>query len=112
MKKLTKLIPGLSKKVKRLEKRLCEELREAHDKVTTAITHEARLEGDDIICFGHYVARVDQTTGEIVDYLVHFPDFDKIAKISGFLDAYLITNQDVLDSKTIDELESLINYLP
>ena len=103
----------LEKKLERLNKKLeggqiRRRLGRSHMDIRYAI--ETRLETDEFHAGYEQIFRVDQKTGECVDYLIYFPNYDIIAKIYKYLEAYLITNEGVLEDSTVGELEGLMRY--
>lgn len=54
------------------------------------------------------MGRIHPQYGDIEDILMYFQDWNDIALIHKYLDAYLTTNRDVLEQKDIDELERLL----
>lgn len=61
-----------------------------------------------IICEKNYVARVHPITGEICDYLIHFDHMSLIHSTIEVLEAYLMTNQDVLTASDVYKLNRII----
>lgn len=54
------------------------------------------------------IGRVNPPYNDIEDILMYFPDYTDISLIHKYLEAYLITNREVLEQKDIDELERLL----
>ena len=103
-------IKNLEKKLKKLTEEQSQRVSTSMDDVTTAISMRPTF---DNICIDHNaICRIHPETGELHQYLVYFPEYDDIAKIKYFLDAYLTTNEDVLEQKDIAKLSYLINLLP
>lgn len=103
-------IKSLEKKLKKLNDDLSNRLSNSMADVTTAITMQVNLKH--IVVDHNALCRINPETGELCDYLVHFLEYDDIAKIKYYLDAYLTTNEDVLEQKDIAKLSYLINLLP
>lgn len=101
-------IKRLDKKIERLKIKTIRRLRQSHMDIKNAIIHGYC--NNEVMTDYNTLFRVDQETGECVDYLIYFPDYDKIAKIKRYLEAYLITNRDVLEDEKIGELEGLLRY--
>ena len=78
----------------------------------------AELDDGDIVCYscGHigialtknYIELSDIDASEGLLELQVFPDYGDIALTKKYLEAYLITNEDVLESDVIEELKRLI----
>lgn len=79
--------------------------------ILTAMDFSRDIHHPEIDCNEHIIARINQETGELCHFLVHFQDFDLIYRILYYLEAYLTTNKEFLEETTIDELKFLINYL-
>lgn len=114
--KLNKKIARQEKRVTRLINRLTtklnNDLRPAYNTILSAITNAHLIDQPDLhITNGNRISRIDPVTGELRDYLVYFPEYDTICRIKQYLDAYLVTNRDVLEEPKICELEKLIDYL-
>ena len=99
-----------SKKLRKLTAELSSDLSASMDNITTAIVMRPTL--DNLCTDRNSICRIHPETGELYQYLVYFPEYDDIAKIKYFLDAYLTTNEDVLDDKHKNKLRYLINLLP
>lgn len=108
MKLLKQKIKRLDKKIARQKKRIIRRLKRSYMDVKNAIIHN--LYTDDIHVRDNMMHTVSQETGECIDYLVYFPDSSIIHKIKDYLEAYLITNRDVLEEDKIGELEGLLRY--
>ena len=107
--KLLKLkIKRLDKKIARQRKRIIRRLKRSYMDVKNAIIHN--LYTDDIHIRDNMMHTVSPETGECINYLVYFPDSSIIHKIKDYLEAYLITNRDVLEEDKIGELEGLLRY--
>jgi hypothetical protein len=52
---------------------------------------------------------INPDTGRPEDILMYFPDYSVIERTRYFLQAYLTTNEDVLETPVIEELLELIN---
>jgi hypothetical protein len=109
IKRVERSIRRLKKKTERLEKGVTRRLGRSYRDVINAIM--ANLNDKEIHTIGKSIARIDDGTGALVDYLVYFPESDTIYKIVYYLKAYLTTNRDVLEEKNICELENLIRHL-
>lgn len=108
IKRLERGIRRLKKKTDKMEKRILNELDRSHDNIKNAIIQKLSTKNTKV---GYnQVFRIDQETGEICDILLYFEDYDKMYKIRWYLEAYLITNRDVLEESQIGELEGLIRY--
>lgn len=107
-KRLERGIKRLKKKIVKLERGIVNKLDKSYDVVINAF--HSNLVTDKIFRDGQKLHRIDSDTGECVDYLIYFPDSDKIHKIHDYLVAYLIANRDFLDDKVCGELEGLIRY--
>lgn len=108
IKRLERRIRRLDKKIIKCKKGIVRRLDQSCQDVKNAILSD--IVTDKTFRDGRKLHRIDPVTGECVDYLIYFPDYDKISKIRGYLEAYLITNCDVLDDKVCGELEDLIRY--
>lgn len=108
MKLLKLTIKRLEKKIERNKRKTIHRLERSHMDVKNAIIHN--LYTEDIHIRDHMMHTVSQETGECIDYLVYFPDSSIIHKIKDYLEAYLITNRDVLEEDKIGELEGLLRY--
>lgn len=98
----------LEKKIARQKKRLIRRLKRSYIDVKNAIIHN--LYTEDIHIRDNMMHTVSPETGECIDYLVYFPDSSIIHKIKDYLEAYFITNRDVLEEDKIGELEGLLRY--
>lgn len=101
---------SVNKKIRKLTAELSNHLSNSMDEVTTAIVMRPTL--DNLCTDRNSICRIHPETGELHQYLVYFPEYDDIAKIKYFLDAYLTTNEDVLEQKDITKLTYLISLLP
>jgi hypothetical protein len=107
--KLLKLnIKRIKKKLERNKRKIARRLTKSYIDVKDAIIHH--LYNDEVLGYGSLLHAVSPITGECYDYLMYFPDYDIISKIKNYLEAYLITNRDVLEEDEIGELEGLIRY--
>lgn len=107
---MMKKVKSIENKLKKLTEELSNRLSDSMGDVTTAIAMKPTL--DNLSVDHNALCRIHPETGELHDYLVHFPEYDDIAKIKYYLDAYLITNEDVLDEKDSEKLQYLIHLLP
>lgn len=107
-KRLERAMRRLKKNIAKLERGIVNRLDKSYDVVINAICSD--LVTDKTFKDGQKLHRIDPVTGECIDYLIYFPDSDKIHKIHYYLEAYLITNRDVLEEDKIGELEGLIRY--
>lgn len=98
----------LEKKIERNKRKTIRRLKRSYMDVKNAIIHN--LYTDDIHVCDNMMHTVSSETGECIDYLVYFPDSSIIHKIKDYLEAYLITNRDVLEEDKIGELEGLLRY--
>lgn len=96
----TKLVQGVS-----------DSIPTAINTILTAMDFHRDIHRPEIDCNEHVIARINQETGELCNFLVHFQDYHFIYRILYYLEAYLTTNKDVLNEESIDELKYLINYL-
>lgn len=108
IKRLERGLKRLKKKTDKMEKRILNELDRSHRNIKNAIIQ--KLSTKETKVGYNQVFRIDQETGEVVDLLLYFEDYDKMYKIRWYLEAYLITNRDVLEESQIGELEGLIRY--
>lgn len=109
IKRLERSIRRLKKKTDKLERGITRRLGRSYRDVINAI--HAGLDDKDVCTIRKSIARIDNETGGLVDYLVYFPEYDMLRKTVHYLEAYLITNRDVLEEKEIGELESLIRHI-
>lgn len=84
---------------------------EAHTEVRRAICRGCNIGDDDFHVLNNSLARVNQETGELVDFLMYFEDYNDIAIIVRTLEAYLTTNREYLNECRINDLERIIKYL-
>ena len=108
IKRLERKIQKLERKCDRQKRGIVKRLRQARIDIRDAIIH--KLYTDEIGTYKNSCFKIDQETGECVDYLIYFPNYDYISKIRYYLDAYLTTNRDVLEPKDIVKLERLLEY--
>lgn len=95
-----------------LKKELNDNIDKATDYVLGAIMDQDLLESKKVLAYGtNSLCRINPFTGEVTDVLMNFYDPQIIEKIKYYLDAYLITNQDVLPEQTCVEIRDLIDYL-
>ena len=107
--KLLKLnIKRLDRKIIRQRMRICRRLEKSYYDVKNAIIHN--LSNDNIHVRDNMIHTISPITGECIGYLVYFPDYEKLFKIKHYLEAYLITNREVLEEERVGELEGLLRY--
>lgn len=109
IKRLERSIRRLKKKTDKLKRGITRRLGRSYSDVINAI--HVGLDDKDVHVINNRIGRVHPEEGYLCDYLMYFPDYDMIAKIKKYLDAYLITNRDVLEDNVIDELEKLLEYI-
>lgn len=101
-------------KLKRHNKKTTEHFNDSYDTVLEAFYQESTFGSDKCFLASGYncsLAKIDPDTNMPVDVLMYFPDYTAIQLTKKYLEAYLITNEDVLaeiDPDRIDELKSLI----
>lgn len=108
IKRLERKIQKLNRKCDRQKRGVIRRLRQARIDVREAIIHE--LHTNEIDTYKNGCFRIDQETGECVDYLIYFPNYDYISRIRYYLNAYLTTNREFLEPKDIVKLEKLLEY--
>ena len=84
----------------------------------TIVETVADLDEGDVVCYScghigialtkHYIELSDIDAGEGLLELQILPDYTDIALTKKYLEAYLITNEDVLDAEVVEELKRLI----
>ena len=114
--KLDKKIARQEKRVARLTDRLTtklnNDLRPAYNTILSAITNAHLIDQPDLhITNGNRISSIDPVTGALRDYLVYFPEYNTISRIHYYLEAYLITNEDVLEEHSVRELKELMTFL-
>ena len=84
----------------------------------TIVETLAELDDGDMVCYScgnigisltkKYIELVDINASTGLLELQIFPDYNDIARVKYYLEAYLLTNEDVLEAETIEELKRLI----
>lgn len=108
IKRLERSIRRLKKKTEKLERGIVNRLDKSYQDVINAI-HQ-KLETKKTLTLHSSMCRVNDETGELIDFLVYFPDSSTVNRVRDYLEAYLIINRDVLEEDKIGELEGLIRY--
>ena len=108
IKRLERSIRRLKKKTDKLERGIVNRLDKSYKDVINAICQ--KLKTKKTLTLHSSMCSTDDETGELIDYLVYFPDSSTVLKIKDYLEAYLITNREVLEEDKIGELEGLIRY--
>lgn len=111
MKRLERHIQRLVNKINRLNAEVSARLPQSHTDLINAIFGEG-IENEQTL-IDHYqksIFRIDQETGECVDYFLYFENYSPLYRIKYYLEAYKTTNEDVLEQKELDELTQLISH--
>jgi hypothetical protein len=109
VKRLEREIQMLIDKVDCLNAEISARLPQSHTDLINAIFCEGiRNEQTDVDHYRKLIHRIDQETGECVDYFLYFEDYSPMSRIKYYLEAYKLTNEDVLEQKELDELTKLI----
>lgn len=92
--------------------RLCKRIDRSYDDVIEAFQLQSTCNSDRLYLMNSDdtgLGSVNPETGEIRDILIYFDDYNDIALTYRFLEAYLLTNEDVLDECSIYDLKRLLN---
>ena len=111
MKRLEQKIQRLRAKLDRINAEISARLPQSHtDLINAVFCPEIHNEQTDVDTIRKRICRIDQETGECIDYFLYFEDYSPIARIRYYLEAYKLTNEDVLEQKQLDELTELIKH--
>lgn len=102
----------LNKKITKLNKEITKLFDVSYDTVLEAFYQETVFGSDKAFLASNCncsIAKIDPDTNFPVDVLMYFPDYFAIQSTKKYLEAYLLTNEDVLDEDEIVELKSLID---
>lgn len=111
MKQLERSIQKLQVKLDRINAEISARLPQSHTDLINAIfCSEIRNEQTDVDLIRKRICRIDPGTGECVDYFLYFENYSPIDRIKYYLEAYKLTNEDVLEQKELDELTELIKH--
>ena len=103
--RLSRKIHRLIKKNNRLRRKLAEQLADAHQTVICGI--QTQIEGE-LYVAGYTLAKINDETGELHDFLMYFPDYNDIALTRKCLEAYLLTNREHLDECLVNDINRLL----
>jgi antitoxin component HigA of HigAB toxin-antitoxin module len=111
MKRFERSMQKLKDKIDRLNAEISARLPQSHTDLINAIFCEKiRNEQTDVDHIRKRICRIDQETGEYVDYFLYFENYSPLDRIKYYLEAYKLTNKDVLEQKELDELTELIKH--
>ena len=103
--RLNRKIARTIKRYHQLRRDLSEQLVEAYQTVIHGI--QMRVEGE-LYTDGYTLARIDDETGEVRDFLMHFEDYNDIALTRRCLEDYLRINHEHLDECLVNDINRLL----
>ena len=101
----------LERKLNKIYKKIARRFDRSYDDVLEAFYTNSTHRTDKAFLGSAYdcsLAIIDPETKVPRDILMYFPDYSEIERTRYFLQAYLTTNADVLETPVIEELISLI----
>jgi hypothetical protein len=103
---------NLKKRFNKMYRKLSRSFDKSYADVVTAFEIESTLGTDKAFLASRQncaMGIINPDTGRPEDILMYFPDYSVIERTRYFLQAYLTTNEDVLETPVIEELLELIN---